>query len=102
MLKLQLEKHLQWTSTIQNEILYILADLILQRIQQDCIACGPFGVIVDETSDISQTDQVSLCLSFVDDGVKKKHLLAFTKPKLLTVKRCTISSQRQFLISTWI
>ena len=82
MLKSQLEKHVQWTSpAIQNEILQILADLILERVQPDCIACGPFGVIVDETSDISRTEQVSLCLSFVADGVKKEAFVGFYETK---------------------
>ena len=82
MLKSQLEKHVQWTSpVIQNEILQILADLILERIQQDCIACGPFGVIVDETSDISRTEQVSLCLSFIANGVKKEAFVGFYETK---------------------
>ncbi len=96
MLKSQLEKHVQWTSpVIQNEILQILADLILENIQQDCIACGPFGVFVDETSDISRTEQFFFCASASSPMVlKKKHSLAFTKPKLLTVKRCTILSQK--------
>ena len=75
-------KHVQWTSpAIQNEILQILADLILERIQKDCIACWPFGVIVDETSDISRTEHVCLCLSFVADGVKKEEFVGFYETK---------------------
>ena len=90
-LKTQLAKHAQWTAPdIQNEILQILADLILERIQQDCIASGPFGVIVDETSDISRHEQVSICLSFIANGVKKELSLAFTKRKQPIEKRYTI------------
>ena len=33
------------------------------------------------TSDISQTDQVSLCLSFVADGVKKEAFVGFYETK---------------------
>ena len=52
-----------------------------ERIQQDCIASGPFGVIVDETSDISRHEQVSICLSFIADGVKKEAFVGFYETK---------------------
>ena len=82
MLKSQLEKHVQWTSAaIQNEILQILAHLILERIRQDCIACGLFDVIMEETSDISRTEEVSLCFNFVADGVKKEAFFGFYETK---------------------
>ena len=53
----------------------------LINFQQDCIACGPFGVIVDEMCDISRTEQVSLCLSFIANGVKKEAFVGFYETK---------------------
>ncbi|XP_028407182.1 zinc finger MYM-type protein 1-like [Dendronephthya gigantea] len=53
----------------------------LERIQQDCIGSGPFGVIVDKTSDISRHGQVSICLSFIADGVKKEAFVGFYETK---------------------
>jgi hypothetical protein len=44
----------------QNETLQILADLILGRIQQDCIASWQFGVIVDKISYNSRHEKVSM------------------------------------------
>ena len=58
-----------------------LAHLILERIRQDCIACGPFGVVMEATSDISRTEQFSLCFSLVADGVKKEAFVGFYETK---------------------
>ena len=61
MLKSQIEHHIQWTSPIiQIEIFQIIADLILERIQNE-IGDNKFAIIMDETSDISITEQV--CVS---------------------------------------
>ena len=80
-LKSQLEHHRQWTSPIiQNEILEIISDLILERIQNE-IGENNFAIIMDETSDISKTEQVSLCLSFVFEGVKKEAFVGFFSTK---------------------
>ncbi|PFX33086.1 hypothetical protein AWC38_SpisGene2011 [Stylophora pistillata] len=60
----QLQFHAQWTSpTIQNELLAIVSDLVLERITTEVRKSGYFGIIMDETSDISRTEEVSLCLS---------------------------------------
>ena len=71
-LKSQLKHHQQWTTwNIQNELLQISADLILERVQNE-IGDSIYSIIMDETSDISKTEQVSLYLSFVHEGVKKE------------------------------
>ena len=78
----QLQKHTQWTSPgIQNELLSILADHVLQRIVHDVQESGKFAVIADETSDISRTEQVSLCLSYIADGTKKETFIGFYATK---------------------
>ena len=78
----QLQKHAQWTSpVIQNELLQIIADLIRERITNDVRASGWYGIILDETSDISRTEQVSLCLSFALNGTKKEAFIGFYSTK---------------------
>ena len=78
----QLQKHAQWTSpVIQNELLQIIADLIRKRIINDVRASGWYGIILDETSDISRTEQVSLCLSFALNGKKKEAFIDFYSTK---------------------
>ena len=72
MLDEQLQKRTQWTSpAIQNEILALLAEQVLKRIVQDVQGSEKFAIILDETSDISRTEQVALCLSYISDGTKK-------------------------------
>ena len=56
----QLKQHQQWISwKIQNELLQIIADLILELVQTE-ISDSMFSIIMDQTSDISKTKQVSL------------------------------------------
>ena len=78
----QLQKHAQWISpVIQNELLQIIADLICERITNDVRASGWYGIILDETSDISKTEQVSLRLSFALNGTKKEAFIGFYSTK---------------------
>lgn len=78
----QLKKHAQWTSpVIQNELLQIIADLIRERITNDVRASGWYGVMLDETSDIRRTEQVSLCRSFAPNGTKKEAFIGFYSTK---------------------
>ena len=78
----QLQKHAQWTyPVIQNELLQIIADLIRERIINYVRASGWYGIILDETSDISRTEQVSLCLSFALNGTKKEAFIDFYSTK---------------------
>ena len=73
MLDEQLQKRTQWTSpAIQNEILSLLAEQVLKRIVQDVQESEKFAIILDETSDISRTEQVALCLSYISGGIKKE------------------------------
>ena len=81
-LESQLQKHAQWTSpVIQNELLQIIADLIRERITNDVRTSGWYGIILDETSDISRTEQVSLCLSFALNGTKIEAFIGFYSTK---------------------
>ena len=51
------------------------------RITNDVRASGWYGIILDETSDISRTEQVLLCLSFVLNGRKKEAFIGFYSTK---------------------
>ena len=65
----------------QNELLQIIADLIRDRITNDVRTSGWYGIILDETSDISRTEKVSLCLSFALNGTKKEAFIGFYSTK---------------------
>mgnify|MGYP002804058553 CR=1 FL=1 len=77
-LQSQLKLHAQWTSpSIQNEILEIISHFVVQRIIQDVQLSRNYSLIMDETSDISRTEQVSICLRHVLDGKTLETFLGF-------------------------
>ena len=51
---------------IQNELLEIMAMTILKKLANN-LAGRQFVIMVDETTDISNTEQLVLCLRYVDD-----------------------------------
>ncbi|XP_068692643.1 zinc finger MYM-type protein 1-like [Montipora foliosa] len=81
-LNTQLQDHAQWTSPIiQNELLQIFADLIIELICKDVRESRWYGIIIDETSDISRDEQVSFCLSYLANGTKKEAFVGFHATK---------------------
>ena len=73
-----LKKHHQWTSPdIQNEILSIISKFALDLIGNEIKASGPFSIIADETSDITNVEQVSLYIRYVKDGIIKEKFIGF-------------------------
>ena len=90
---MQLQLHAQWTSpTIQNELLAIVSDLVLERITTEVRKSGYFGIIMDETSDISRTEEVSLCLRYVING-ETKEISLVSLPLLLPREEFCTNSQ---------
>jgi lipoprotein NlpI len=80
----QLSKHAQWTSPmIQNEILHIMAQKVIERIVADVKESEKFAIILDETSDISRTEQVALCLTYISKGTKKEAFIGFYETESL-------------------
>ena len=61
--------------------LQIIADLVKERIVNDVKSSGLYGIILDETSDITRIEQVSLCLSYCVDGIKKEAFVGFYATK---------------------
>jgi hypothetical protein len=51
---------------IQNELLEIMAMTVLRKIAEK-IAGKQFSIMVDETTDVSNTEQLVFCLRYVDD-----------------------------------
>ena len=54
-----------------------MLDLVLERITAEVGKSGYFGIIMDETSDISRTEEVSLCLRYVINGETKENFVGF-------------------------
>ena len=78
MLQSQLKCHAQWTSpSIQNEILDIISSFVIERITHDVLLSRNFALIMDETSDISRAEQVSICFRDVLDGKTLETFVGF-------------------------
>ena len=61
--------HDRYTSpSIQNELLEIMATMILRKITRS-LSGKLFSIMVDETSDISNTEQLVFCLRYVDEDL---------------------------------
>lgn len=54
---------------IVNEIIYLLADSILQKIIGEIKNAKYFSLMLDETSDVSRLEQVSICLRVSTDNM---------------------------------
>ena len=77
-LQSQLKAHAQWTSpSIQNEIIDIVSGMVLKIIMNDVRSSEHYSIIVDETPDISRSEQVSLCLRYVFEGQTLETFVGF-------------------------
>ena len=66
---------------IQTEILELVGYLVLEEISDEAQESKEIGIIVDETSDISHIEQVSICLRFLIDVVTKEVFVGFYNTK---------------------
>ena len=75
--------------TIQNEILEIMASTILRKIAGE-VAGEFFSLLVDETTDVSNTEQLVFCIRYVDSQLNSHevfiglHSLESTKAQSIT------------------
>ncbi|XP_062521178.1 zinc finger MYM-type protein 1-like [Corticium candelabrum] len=79
----ELEQHLQGTFTytspqIQNEILALCGHKIQQSIVYELRTSGMYGLICDETTDVSRQEQMSICVRYVSESMTvKERFLGF-------------------------
>lgn len=65
-------KNAQYTSpTIQNELIHLCGKFIQEELEKKIYAAKCFSILYDETTDISGTEQLSLCVRYVDTEIKK-------------------------------
>ena len=63
---------------IQNELLDLMAEMVLNRITSEIQKAQYFSLIVDETKDISKKEQLSVVLRYVTDGDAYERFLGYT------------------------
>lgn len=70
---------------VQNELTTICGKEIQNRILDDCRSAKYFSIVMDETTDISVKEQVSLVLVFVSqDGVRHEEFVSFDETQSTT------------------
>lgn len=75
------------TPQIQNEIISSCGNLILQTIVKKVNNSQCFSVLADETTDISVTEQLALCVRYIDENnIVNESFLKFIEVHSLTGK----------------
>ena len=75
---------------IQNSLLKILGDMIRKSVCDGVKEAKMFSLLVDETKDVSKTEQVSIVVRFVDiKGSICEHFLTFIDTAVLTAEGLT-------------
>lgn len=79
------------SSGIQNELIAICGKIIQETIVKEVNGIGFFSVLADETTDISRTEQMTLCVRYISTDNGKHHFvqeqfLGFTPVKDATGK----------------
>ena len=67
--------YLSWR--VQNEIISLMGDAIKKQILSDTSQCKYLSILADETTDVSQTEQLSLSVRFIKDTKVHEEFLCF-------------------------
>jgi len=71
---LKRERFVYTSYEIQNEILRLMAHSVLQSLIADTSKARIFSLIVDETTDRSTDEQVSVCFRYTDDEIQPREV----------------------------
>jgi len=66
--------YLSWR--VQNQIISLMGDAIQKQILSDISQCKFFSILADETTDVSQTEQLSFSVRFIKDTKRTKNFCA--------------------------
>ena len=76
--------YLSWR--VQNQIISLMDDAIQKQILSDISQCKYFSILADETTDASQTEQLSLSFRFIKDTKVHEEFLCFVPVSSTTGK----------------
>ena len=65
--------YLSWR--VQNQIIPLMGDAIQKEFLSDISQCKYFSILADETTDVSQTKQLSLSIRFINDTTAHEEFL---------------------------
>jgi hypothetical protein len=82
----------QWNASyfswkIQNEIINAMGQQILHQILEDVKQADFYSILVDETMDVSEIEQLSLSIRYVKDNTVREVFIGFVEVKETTDKR---------------
>ena len=63
---------------IQNELLGVMADMVMQTISNEVQKAGIYSLLADETKDISRKEQLSIVLRYVYNGSVYERFVGYT------------------------
>ena len=85
-----LNENAKYTSPqIQNKVLQILADMVRKQIVEEVKTSGQFALIVDETKDVSKTEQISFVSRYFYNESVYKSILMFQAAEYLDARSLT-------------
>jgi len=67
--------YLSWR--VQNQIISLMGDAIQKQQLSDISQCKYFSILADETTDVSQTEQLSWSVRFIEDTKVHEEFLCF-------------------------
>ena len=67
--------YLSWR--VQNQTISLMGDAIQKQILSDISQCKYFSILADETTDVSQREQLSLSVRFIKDSKVHQECLCF-------------------------
>ncbi|CAF5004578.1 unnamed protein product, partial [Rotaria sp. Silwood1] len=65
------------SKTIQNQLIQVIGDVIIKNIIEEVKQAKFFTILLDETADIANIQQASLCLRYVYNGVIQAKFIKF-------------------------
>ena len=69
------DSYLSWI--VQNKIISFMGDAIQKQILSDISQCKYFSILADETTDVSQTEELCLSVRFIKDTKVHEEFLCF-------------------------
>ena len=77
---------------VQNQLLTVMADMVRKRICNAVQSGGPFSLLADESKDLSNTEQLTVVLRYVDisHGSIHEHFLTFVPAKNFNAESLSI------------
>jgi len=86
--------------TIQNDLITVIGKIIQDRLVNRINRAKSFSILVDETTDISRIEQMSLCIRYVDEDPEHQFMLREDFLKFVSVENTTGKNIANVILET--